>query len=68
MGRLGEIECAALIICGEDDQLTPTKYSRFLADHIPQASLEIVPGAGHMVMLEKPEKISKLIGGFMENN
>ena len=66
MGRLGEIECAALIICGEDDQLTPTKYSRFLADHIHQASLEIVPGAGHMVMLEKPEKLSRLIGGFME--
>ena len=66
MDRLGEIECAALIICGEDDQLTPEKYSRFLADHMPQASLEIVPGAGHMVMLEKPEEVSKSIGGFME--
>jgi pimeloyl-ACP methyl ester carboxylesterase len=66
MDRLGEIECAALIICGEDDQLTPPKFSRFLADHMPRASLEIVPGAGHVVMLEKPEEVSKLIGGFME--
>lgn len=66
MDRLEEIECVALIICGEDDQLTPAKYSRFLADHIPQASLEIIPGAGHMVMLEKPEEIARSIGIFME--
>jgi pimeloyl-ACP methyl ester carboxylesterase len=66
MDRLGEIECSALIICGEDDQLTPAKFSQFLADHIPQASLEIVPEAGHMVMLEKPEEISQSIGMFME--
>ena len=66
MDRLGEIGCRTLIICGEDDQLTPTKYSRFLVDHIPLASLDVVPGAGHMVMLEKPMDVSKSVGGFIE--
>ncbi len=66
MDRLGDMACAALVICGEDDRLTPPKFSRFLVDHMPQATLEIVPGAGHMVMLEKPEEVSKLVGGFME--
>jgi pimeloyl-ACP methyl ester carboxylesterase len=28
------------------------------------ARLEIVPNAGHMVMLEQPERVEELVGGF----
>ena len=31
-GRLGEIRVPALAICGDDDRLTPLKYSEFLAE------------------------------------
>jgi len=64
MGRLGEVRHPTLVICGEEDQLTPLKYSRFLVDHIPGARLVTIPEAGHMVMLEKPQETTEAIAGF----
>lgn len=66
MDRLGEIRCPTLIICGEEDQLTPPKYCQFLQEHIANAMLTIIPGAGHMVMLEQPEQVSVAIEGFLK--
>lgn len=62
--RLGEVRLPTLVICGEEDQLTPLKYSRFLVDHIPGAGLVTIPEAGHMVMLEKPQETTDAIAGF----
>jgi len=60
-GRLGKISCPALVLCGEDDRLTPPKYAHYLQDSIPGASLTIIPHAGHMVMVEQPELVSQAI-------
>jgi len=64
MGRLGEVWLPTLVICGEEDQLTPLKYSQFLADHIPGARLVTIPEAGHMMMLEKPRETTEAITEF----
>ena len=61
-----EIKQPALIISGEDDQMTPVRFSQFLTERLPMARLEIVPHAGHMVMLEQPEIVAQLIKGFLE--
>lgn len=61
-----EIEQPALIICGEDDQMTPVKFSSYLADKIKDSRLEIIPGAGHMVMLEKAQVVAQLIDNFLD--
>lgn len=65
MERISEIQAPALALCGKDDQLTPPKYSRFLADHMPDTHLEIIPQAGHMVMLEKPDEFTQHLAGFL---
>jgi len=65
MGRLDEVQLPTLVICGEEDQLTPLKYSRFLVDHIQGARLVTISEAGHMVMLEKPEETTEAIAGFL---
>lgn len=65
MERLSEIRCPTLILCGEDDQLTPVKYSHFLQDHIADARLVTIHEAGHMVMLEKPEVVANEIRNFL---
>jgi len=65
MNRLGEIQCPTLIVCGEDDMLTPPKYGRYLQESIPRAVLEVVPRAGHMVMLERPEAVNLAIAEFL---
>ncbi|MEA2008854.1 MAG: alpha/beta fold hydrolase, partial [Chloroflexota bacterium] len=56
--RLDEITCPTQVICGNEDKLMPIRYSQYLADHIASAELAVIPGAGHMVMLEKPERVA----------
>ena len=65
MDRLGEVHCPTLAIGGTADRLTPPKYAIYLRDHIPGAELVLVDAAGHMVMLEKPEVVSKAISKFI---
>ncbi|HEU4384204.1 MAG TPA: alpha/beta fold hydrolase [Anaeromyxobacteraceae bacterium] len=65
MGRLGEIRVPSLVVCGAEDRLTPPKYSEFLRDRIAGARLELIQGAGHMVMLEAPGAVARLVEGFL---
>jgi pimeloyl-ACP methyl ester carboxylesterase len=65
MDRLGAIGQQALVVVGEDDQMTPVKYARYLADHLARAQLEIVPNAGHMVMLEQPATVEKILADWL---
>lgn len=52
--HLEKIKHPTQIICGSADKLMPVKHSHYLADKIPSSELEIIPDAGHMVMIEKP--------------
>jgi pimeloyl-ACP methyl ester carboxylesterase len=65
MSRLDAIDRPALVVVGEDDQMTPVKYGRYLADRLARAQLEIVPGAGHMVMLEQPAAVERSLAGWL---
>ena len=49
---------ATVIVCGDRDMLTPVKNSHVMADVLPEAELLVVPGAGHMVMLERPAVVT----------
>jgi pimeloyl-ACP methyl ester carboxylesterase len=62
---LGRIASPTTIICGEDDRMTPVWCSEFLRGQIRGAQLEIVPGAGHMVMLEQPGSVAAHIDRFL---
>jgi pimeloyl-ACP methyl ester carboxylesterase len=53
---LADIE--TLVLCGDKDMLTPPKNSRVMADALPDAELMLVPGAGHMVILERPAVVN----------
>ncbi len=65
MDRLPDIALPTMVLCGAEDRLTPPKYSRYLADHIPGAELVVIPGAGHMVMREAEEEVSRSLGEFL---
>ncbi len=58
--RLGELRMPVLLIVGERD----TKYGEIaqrMADAIPQARVEVVPGVGHACHLEQPEMVAHLL-------
>lgn len=42
------------ILVGEKDRLTPVHLSRRLAELMPHATLEVLPGRGHMLTYEAP--------------
>lgn len=65
LGELEKIGMPALIVCGREDRLTPMKYAEYLRDHIPNATLQIIEGAGHMVMLERPEELNRTVWNFL---
>lgn len=65
MNRLAELRTPTLVICGDKDAMTPLKYSRHLADIIPGSRLAVIPGAGHMVFLERPDEVNREIETFV---
>jgi pimeloyl-ACP methyl ester carboxylesterase len=66
-GRLSEIGCPALILCGAEDRITPPSCSEYLHDNIMGSSLQILPNAGHMVMLEQPDQTGEALGRFLDS-
>jgi pimeloyl-ACP methyl ester carboxylesterase len=63
--RLAEIQVPALVIQGEDDQMTPLSLAEELAAGLPNGGLASLPAVGHMVMLEKPNQVAELLRGFL---
>ncbi len=66
-GTAGSIRVPTLVVCGDDDKMTPPFLSEFLRDAIPGAKMVVVPGAGHFVMMENPEVFNQEISDFAES-
>ncbi|MDX1459071.1 MAG: alpha/beta fold hydrolase [Marinobacter sp.] len=67
LGQLADIRAPALVIVGEKDEPLPPRYSRQLAREIPDSSLIVVPGAGHLSNLEQPEAITSAILSYLRD-
>jgi 3-oxoadipate enol-lactonase len=63
--HLGDIRCPALIVAGERDLMFPLEQSRALAEAIPGARLEVVPGAPHGMVVENPDATARLLLDFI---
>ncbi len=63
--QLRDIDLPALVIGGTADRLTPPHQADALAAGLPRARLARVDGAGHFVMLERPDEVARLIAGFL---
>ena len=65
MSEVEKIDLPTLVLCGQEDELTPITYSQFLHNKIKHSKLDILLNAGHMVMMESPEIFNKKIGEFI---
>ena len=64
MPELGRINVSTMLIAGELD----TKYAALtqeMAAMIPDVGMDVVPGAGHAVHMEAPERFSRVAGTFL---
>jgi pimeloyl-ACP methyl ester carboxylesterase len=55
--RAAEITAPTLVLIGEHDVMTRPRGAEALADAIPEATVVLVPDAGHMVMVERPDAV-----------
>ena len=65
--RAAEMRCPMLLALGEKDRMTPPRGARALASALHQqvpTTTEIIPGAGHNLMGEQPERVAKSLIGF----
>ena len=63
--RLGEIDVPTLLTCGEHDELRPA-HAEEMQRRIPNAELEVFPGASHCTMAELPEAYRARIAEFLD--
>jgi len=54
-----------MVLCGEQDTLTPLKRHSFMAELIPNAELRVVADAGHLPVLEQPEVVNDAIRDWL---
>jgi 3-oxoadipate enol-lactonase len=64
-GRAQEIRVPTLVICGDQDRVTPPELSNELAGLIPGARTQLIAGAGHLTNLEKPDEFNRIVDRFI---
>jgi len=65
--EVGAIKLPCLILCGKEDKLTPPSLSKKLNAAIEGSRLEILPDAGHMVMIENHKAFNDCVLDFILN-
>lgn len=65
--RLSEIAARTLVVCGDKDRMTPPGWSHYLGANIRGAVLYFVKDSGHMIPLEKPEALARVVQTFLSS-
>ena len=64
-GRLGEVGVPTLVVVGDEDASDLFPNADRLEAEIPGARQAIVPGAAHLLPLEKPDELNRLLLDFL---
>lgn len=65
-GPLGGLRLPTLLVAGAEDAITPPACLAAAEAIIPEAKLLVVPAAGHMVPLERPETFNAAVLEFLQ--
>ena len=63
--RLGEVRAPTLLVVGDRDPLIPLAAAEATAAALPAAELSVLPGAGHLAFLERPDEVNRAILDFL---
>lgn len=62
---LREITVPTLVICGEEDVITPRPEAEILQRGIKGAELVMIPKSGHLTAMETPDAFNQALAGFL---
>ncbi|BCJ60940.1 alpha/beta fold hydrolase [Micromonospora endophytica] len=63
LAALAPLPAAALV--GDRDRLTPPPCAESIAAALPDTELTVCPGAGHMLMMERPDEVNAALYGVL---
>lgn len=63
---LTEIDCPAMVICGNQDAFTPPEEMRSISQAIPHCEFVEIDGSGHMTPVESPDEFNAAVLRFLE--
>ncbi|MCH7400598.1 alpha/beta fold hydrolase [Belliella kenyensis] len=61
------ISSPTMIIAGDEDVATKPEKAKFIQMSIPNATLHMIPGAGHSSTIEKPHEVNKLLLDWLDS-
>jgi len=64
---LASIVVPTLVVCGDEDRVTPPKLSQELAEGIKGSTLAYVKGAGHLANQEHPADFNDIVARFAKS-
>lgn len=62
---LPNVKIPILLLCGEEDKLTPPEEMISISDKIPNSKYLMVPGSGHMTPIENSGFVNTSIKDFL---
>lgn len=66
-GTLRELDGPVLVVVGEEDGIAPVEDGRRMAEAARAGRLVTVPGAGHMVPVERPDAVADALWRFLDS-
>ncbi|WP_420585052.1 alpha/beta fold hydrolase [Ruegeria sp.] len=57
----------ALVLCGREDGLCPVERHQLMHDLLPDSTLQIIEGAGHLPTLEQPKETTAALARWLED-
>ncbi|MBW3547794.1 MAG: alpha/beta hydrolase [Actinobacteria bacterium] len=61
---LGAISAPVLVLLGSETKPLWTRSARYVADHVPNARMQEIPGVGHAAPLTHPEALAEALTEF----
>jgi pimeloyl-ACP methyl ester carboxylesterase len=66
LGTLAEVDVPALVLVGDEDELTPRAEADLMVGALPSARLVSVASAGHLSAMESPDDVTKALRTFLD--
>jgi pimeloyl-ACP methyl ester carboxylesterase len=63
--RLPEVDVPVLLVTGDRDRLVPPEDTRRVAELVPGADLQVLPGCGHVPHEECPDAFGRLVDAWL---
>lgn len=61
---LSQLTLPMALLCGEHDRVTPPALTHELAQCLPHAQIQIVPGSGHMLPVQQAQAVARVLSSL----